>query len=109
MFTSACEGIITFLPLKVVFALGRALGWLGYGLSYPYRALALRNLQIAFGGEKSPKELRALVRENFATLGANLLCAIKVGRMEPEEIATCVDFETWIVSSPSPKKGVPSC
>ena len=49
-----------------------------------YRSLVLRNMEIAFGNEKSPPELRTLAREHFATLGANLLCSpIKVSKNEP--------------------------
>src|SRR5438067_21797 len=62
--------LIAALPLRVVFSLGRALGTLGCWLAWPYRRLVLRNLTIAFGDEKSPREIRQLAREHFATLAA---------------------------------------
>ena len=84
---------ICWLPITGVFRLGWALGLLGYYLAWPYRRLVLHNLQIAFGAEKSPAELHALAREHFATLGANLLSAIKLPRLSRAEIESLVTIE----------------
>ena len=86
-------GALCLLPLATVFRLGWALGTVGYYISGKYRRLVLRNLGIAFGGEKSPAELRALARKHFATLGANLLSSIKLPRLSREEIERVVTVE----------------
>ena len=52
-----------------------------------YRRLARRNLEIAFAKEKSPRELRRIVRRHFQNLGANLICSVKMGSMPPEKMA----------------------
>ena len=65
------------LPLTVVFRLGQLGGWLAYVFLPPYRRLAAANLTIAYGGERSPAEIRRLARQHFLTLGANALCSIK--------------------------------
>jgi lipopolysaccharide heptosyltransferase II len=83
--------LIALLPLPVVFRLGQFLGWVAYHIVGKYRRLVTRNLGIAFGGEKG--ELRALARRHFCTLGANLLCSLKLGRMTQEEIAARVNIE----------------
>jgi len=85
-------GAIALLPLSAGFTLGRALGWIAYYLAAPYRRLVLRNLDIAFGDEKSPAELRRLGREHFATLGANLFSSFKLATMSSEAISARVDI-----------------
>ena len=87
------SGIIARLPLSAGFMLGSALGWIAYYLATPYRRLVLRNLGIAFEGEKSPAQLRRLAREHFATLGANLFSSFKLAVMSTEEVSACVEIE----------------
>ena len=87
------SGALCLLPLSAVFRLGWALGTVTFYVSGKYRRLVLRNLGIAFGGEKSPAELRALARKHFATLGANLLSSIKLPRLSREEIERVVKVE----------------
>ena len=86
-------GAVCVLPLKLVFRLGWLLGTLAYYFAVPYRRLVLRNLQIAFGKEKSRAELRTLARKHFATLGANLFASIKLPRLSRAEIESVVRVE----------------
>jgi KDO2-lipid IV(A) lauroyltransferase len=65
------------LPLRVVARLGRAMGGLGYWVDARHRRVALRNLTLCFGGEKTPGALRGLARENFRRIGESFACAIK--------------------------------
>jgi hypothetical protein len=81
------------LPIRTVFRCGAALGRLGYYLAPPYRSLVLRNLQIAFGEEKSATELRHLARDHFAALGANLFSSLKIPHLSAEEIRELVEVE----------------
>ena len=85
--------IIALLPLAFGFTLGRVLGWMGYYVAGPYRQLVLRNLGIAFDGEKSPPELRRLAREHFAMLGAILFSSLKLAHMSPEAVTARVKIE----------------
>jgi len=84
---------ICLLPLQKIFRLGWFLGLLAYYVAGSYRRLVLRNLLIAFHEEKSMAEIRALARRHFATLGANLLCSIKIPRLPREEIRSLVTIE----------------
>ena len=86
-------GALCLLPLKLVFRLGWLLGTLAYYLAAPYRRLVLRNLQIAFGKEKSRAELQALACRHFATLGANLFASIKLPRLSRAKIESVVRVE----------------
>lgn len=81
------------LPLRVNFLIGRLLGLIAYYLAAPYRALVLSNLRIAFGGEKTARELRQIARRHFANLGANLLSSLKVASMSEAQLRAVVTIE----------------
>ena len=85
--------IASALPLPVLFVFGEFLGFCAWIVLGNYRHLARRNIAIAFGREKSPRELRRLVRRHFQRLGGNLLCSIKLGVMPLEKIAARIEAE----------------
>ncbi len=85
--------LIAVFPLRASFALGNALGFCAWLVLGKYRRLAFRNIEIAFGAEKSHGEMRRLVRRHFQRLGANLLCTVKLMRMSPEKILQSVTVE----------------
>jgi heptosyltransferase II len=87
--------LVTMLPLRALFALGNALGLCAWALLGRYRRLALQNIEIAFGSEKSPRELRRLVRRHFQRLGANLVCGLKLAAMPLKRIAERVETENF--------------
>lgn len=89
----AGTAILSILPLRLLFGLGQLLGFCAWLLLPKYRHLAFRNLQIAFGKEKAPREMRRLVRRHFKRLGANLLCGVKLSAMPMEELARHVEIE----------------
>ncbi|HST31722.1 MAG TPA: lipopolysaccharide heptosyltransferase II [Chthoniobacterales bacterium] len=85
--------LISLIPLRAAFALGNAVGFCAWLVAGKYRRLAFRNIEIAFGADKSPSEMRRLVRRHFQRLGANLLCTIKLMRMSPDQILESVTVE----------------
>ena len=89
----AGSAIASALPLPVLFVFGEFLGFCAWIVLGNYRHLAQRNIAIAFGSEKSPRELRHLVRRHFQRLGANLLCSIKLGVMPLEKIVARIEAE----------------
>src|SRR5215831_3980659 len=80
------------LSLISVARLGRAVGGLVYWFDGRHRRVALDNLELCFGREKSRAELRAIARENFRRLGESYACAIKTAGMSLEELAGRVEF-----------------
>jgi lipopolysaccharide heptosyltransferase II len=86
------EAVLCLLPLPAVFAFGRRCGQVAWLVAAPYRRLARRNLEIAFGREKSPVELDRLCRAHFERLGANLLSSVKIPRMREADIAARVEL-----------------
>jgi lipopolysaccharide heptosyltransferase II len=93
LFYRSGSAIATALPLPVLFVSGQFLGFCAWIVLGKYRRLAQRNAAIAFGNEKSPRELQSLVRRHFQRLGANLLCAIKLTKMPPKQILRRVNVE----------------
>ena len=85
--------LISIFPLSLLFAMGRALGFCAWLLLPKYRQLAFRNIDIAFGEEKSPREIRRIVRQHFQRLGANLLCGLKLAAMPLEKVRERVTVE----------------
>lgn len=71
------------------------MGWVAWLLLPQYRRLARRNLDIAFANERSPRELRRIIRCHFQNLGANLICSVKMGSMPPEKMARHLKTENF--------------
>src|SRR5438094_1096414 len=103
----AGSAIAGALPLQVLFAVGQILGSGVWLVSGKYRRLAERNVAIAFANEKSPRELRRLVRRHFQRLGANLLCGVKLCTMPPEKILRHVEVENVESMASRFRAGVP--
>src|SRR6266403_1437194 len=93
LFYRAAAAFASALPLPLLFASGQFLGFCAWLILGKYRRLAQRNVAIAFGNEKSPRQLRRLVRRHFQRLGANLLCSVKLTGMPLEKMATRIEAE----------------
>ena len=91
----AGTAIANSLPLRLLFRIGQLMGLAGWLLLGKYRRLALRNAAIAFGNEKSRRELRRLVRRHFQSLGANIFCSVKMGSMPIAKILRHVETENF--------------
>lgn len=101
----AVSAVLAALPLAVVFRIGRWLGLLAGWILVPYRRLALSNLTIAFGAEKTPRELRRLTREHFALLGANMLSTARVAQMTPAELEPHIRQENFEILETAAAQG----
>jgi len=85
-FARALVGLIQALPLRLVARLGRAAGAIAFHLDGRHRRVTLQNLQMCFGKEKSPDEIRAIAKENFQRLGENYCSAVKTAGMTSSEM-----------------------
>jgi lipopolysaccharide heptosyltransferase II len=103
----AGSAIASALPLPVLFVFGEFIGFCAWIVLGNYRHLAQRNIAIAFSSEKSPRELRRLVRRHFQRLGGNLLCSIKLGVMPLEKIAARIEAENLDVIHQQLRAGRP--
>ena len=89
----AATAVVSFVPLRLLFAVGEFLGLCAWAISRKYRRLARANLRIAFGHSRSGRELSRLTRQHFRRLGANLICTVKIGTMPLEKAAKCLEIE----------------
>src|SRR5206468_2624710 len=103
----AGSAIAAGLPLPVLFVAGEFLGFCAWRLSGDDRSLAKRNVAIAFTNEKTPREMRRLVRRHFQRLGANLLCSVKLTSMPPEKILQRVKVDNIEAMDREFRAGVP--
>lgn len=85
--------IAGLLPLRLLFAVGNFMGFCAWLLLAHYRRLARRNLEIAFAKEKSSRELRRIARRHFQSLGANLICGLKMVSMPREKLVRYIPPE----------------
>ncbi len=89
------RAVIAFLqalPLTCVARLGRAGGALAYCLDARHRRVALANLTMCFGAEKSPEVIRAIAKENFRRIGEGYACAVKTAAMTWKELEPYCEF-----------------
>ncbi len=105
----AARCVIAFiqaLPLRTVARLGRVGGALAYILDARHRRVAVRNLTMCFGQEKSAEEIQAIARENFRRIGENFACAAKTASMTHEELKPFVEFvgDAKILAPPANQK-----
>lgn len=91
-FARGVVGLLQALPLVTVARLGRVLGTLAYWLDARHRQVALDNLTLCFGHEKSPEEIRAIAKENFRRIGENYCSAIKTAVISPHALRPHFDF-----------------
>src|SRR6185437_17124703 len=106
LFARAVIAFLQALPLRAVARLGRAGGALVYWIDGRHRRVALGNLTLCFGQEKSAAEIRALARENFRRIGENFACAAKTASMTRKELKPFVEFfgDQKIISPPAGQK-----
>ena len=91
-FGRAVVALIQALPLGLVARLGRAGGAAAFWLDARHRRVALQNLQMVFGGEKSPVEIRAIAKEHFRRIGENFASAVKTASMSADALRPHVEF-----------------
>src|SRR5438067_210063 len=91
-----CETVVRLFPIEWVFVIGSAGGEIAYLFLRKRRKLAFTNLSLALGQHDNAQELRTLNRRHFRTLGANLLCCLKIATMREDRI-----FERVTVEKPS--------
>jgi len=78
--------------LRLVARLGRAGGAIAYQLDGRHRRVAIQNLQMCFGDEKSSAEIHAIAKEHFLRLGENYCSAVKTAVMGPEAMKRHFEF-----------------
>lgn len=84
---------INLLPEGFALWMGRQLGTLMYGLDVEHRRVAIENLRIAFGQEKSKEEMRSIAKKNFQNLGMMAVEFFRIPHMDLETYQKKVEAE----------------
>lgn len=90
---AAVAAVLARLPRRPAYWLGRRFGDLAYLCLARRRRVALDNLEIAFGGEKSDPERHAIARAAFRNLGEHLIDFSRMCRLTPETYPSVVTVE----------------
>ena len=90
---SLIEGLAGLLPGSWLFRLGEALGGLVWHIMPQRRKTILRNLRIAFAGEKDLPELRRMARETFRRTAGNMISVAHTARLSPEKLSDAIQIE----------------
>jgi lipopolysaccharide heptosyltransferase II len=97
LFYRALAAVVAALPLRLLFVIGNITGFFSWLILGKYRRLARHNLRIAFGAEKSSRELGCLARRNFQRLSTNLLSSIKLSAAPFETLKKRIVIENFEV------------
>lgn len=84
---------INLLPEDFSLWLGRQLGRLAFYLDREHQTVALENLHIAFGQEKSEREIYAIAKRTFQNLGMTAIEFFRIPRMDVETFRKKVEVE----------------
>jgi KDO2-lipid IV(A) lauroyltransferase len=84
--------LIAAFPLTWVAWVGRRIGVLVFLLDGRHRRVALHNLTMCFGHEKTPVEIRNIARENFRRLAENYACTVKTYMMSWEQLQSRIEL-----------------
>jgi len=74
--------LINLLPESISLWLGRQLGWVAFHLDREHRRVALQNLHIAFGREKSEREIDSIAKKTFQNLGMTAVEFFRIPSMD---------------------------
>src|ERR1700733_1540829 len=92
IFARGIIALLQSLPLTWVARIGRAGGALAFWIDGRHRRVALENLQMVFGKEKSREEIRAIAKENYRRIGETYCCAIKTLAMSFEQLRPHAEY-----------------
>ena len=90
---SLIEGLAGCLPGPWAFRLGEGLGGLVWRFMPLRRKMILRNLRIAFAGEKGIDELREMEKATFRRTAGNMVSAAHTARLSPAQLGDVIRVE----------------
>lgn len=89
----ALAPIFSALPRPLCLAAGRSLGLLAFHVDRRHRRIALANLALAFGRERSEAELAPIARASFKNIGGVLADTFKISRYSRERALRLISTE----------------
>lgn len=84
---------IPLLPRRMAHGLSRGLGTIGYWADKRGRGIAMANLRLIFGEEKSEKDLKELARESYCSFAQTVIDQFWSRRLNAENYSKYIDLE----------------
>ena len=84
---------VNLLPEGFALWGGRQLGNLAYALDWEHRGVALQNIRLAFGSERSESEIRSIAKRSFQNLGMMAVEFFRIPGMDIEDFKRKVSVE----------------
>ena len=84
---------VNLFPEALSLWMGRNLGKIAYYFDFDHRRIALENLHIAFGGEKSEREIRSIAKAHFLNLGMTTIEFLRLPNMDMNAFQDKVKIE----------------
>src|SRR6516165_2226343 len=88
-----CARIIPLLPLALLRLLADLAGWLAFALDRKGRAVALANLQAAFGEERNLSDRKRIARRSLQLFGRSFLELFWAARLNANNLDRFLYFE----------------
>jgi KDO2-lipid IV(A) lauroyltransferase len=85
--------ILTAIPTRLFTKLALPLGRLWYIVDRRHRNIAFNNMRMAFGGEKTPAEIRNLIKANFVQFARMALELPSMAKVNKHNVDDYVTFE----------------
>ena len=74
----AASSLLSVLPLGISLWIGRVIGFFMYHLHPKRKKIAYANLKAAFSKEKSPSELKSILKKTYRNYGQNIVEVMRV-------------------------------
>ncbi len=84
---------VNLFPDGIAVWIGKQLGRLAYFLDFEHRHVAIENLELAFGGEKTEKEIRGIAFRTFENLGMNFVEFLRSPGLNTDKLLERVELE----------------
>jgi KDO2-lipid IV(A) lauroyltransferase len=93
LFLKGFSFVLNLLPEKFSLWVGRQLGRVMYYLDLEHRKVAIQNLRVAFGQEKSEEEIRSIAKRSLQNLGMSAVEFFRLPEMDMRGFEKKVDIE----------------
>lgn len=87
-----CYVVLCFIPKPVVYFLAEFCAKIGYFIAIRHRRTAYESLNIAFGNDKTPAEIKKIVKDCFTNMAKGILEMLAHSN-DPQSLGRLVSFE----------------
>ncbi len=84
--------VFSLLPIGVSLFIARILGRARYYLDIKHRSVAYKNIKLAFAKDKSPQELRRILRASMENFSQNFVELLRLGKLDERYVDKYIHF-----------------